>query len=130
MTVREVLGKERYAIVQSDILQALKGVARSYDWQPFPNIWHMVSYLPTIESNGETSGYYVLISDITDRKLAELELYQLTHFDALTGLPYATQFNNRLNEEIELSILSNQTFPLVQINIEKLGEFNGTNFMN
>lgn len=124
MTAREVLGEERYDIVQSDILQVLKGVARSYDWQPFPNIWHMVNYLPTIEPNGETSGYYVLISDITDRKLAELELYQLTHFDALTGLPNATQFNNRLNEEIEFSNQSNQTFPLVQINIEKLGEIN------
>ena len=124
MTTREVLGEERYAIVQPDINKALKGVACNYDWQPFPNVWHMVSYLPTIEPTGETSGYYVLISDITDRKLSELELYKLTHFDGLTGLPNSTQFTDSLYEAIELGNSTNQGFSLVQINIEKLSEIN------
>ncbi|HEY3299951.1 MAG TPA: EAL domain-containing protein [Methylophilaceae bacterium] len=124
MTTREVLGEERYAIVQPDIIKALKGIACSYDWQPFTNVWHMVSYLPTIEPTGETSGYYVLISDITDRKLSELELYKLTHYDGLTGLPNSTQFTDSLHEAIEIGNTSNQGFSLIQINIEKLSEIN------
>lgn len=124
LTVREVLGDHRYAIVAPYIAQALLGKSRSYDWQPFPSIWQMVNYVPTTDAHGKTAGYYVLISDITDRKLAELEHYELTHFDALTGLPNETQFTDFLNEAIASGTRLNKPFPLVQINIEKLSEIN------
>jgi diguanylate cyclase (GGDEF)-like protein/PAS domain S-box-containing protein len=124
LTVSEVLDNDRYAIAGPMIAQALTGKSKSYDWQPFPNVWQMVNYVPTTDIEGKVSGYYVLISDITERKLAELELYKLTHFDDLTGLSNETQFTSSLNEVIESGKRLNNSFALVQINIEKLGEIN------
>lgn len=124
LSVREVLGQERYQKAAQYIGQALSGQSISYDWEPFPNVWQMVNYVPTTNINGMIGGYYVLIADITDRKLAELAFYKLTHFDALTGLPNETQFTDFLMEAIESGKRLHQTFPLVQINIEKLSEIN------
>jgi diguanylate cyclase (GGDEF)-like protein/PAS domain S-box-containing protein len=124
LTVSEVLDNDRYAIAGPMIAQALTGKSKSYDWQPFPNVWQMVNYVPTTDIEGKVSGYYVLISDITERKLAELELYKLTHFDDLTGLSNETQFTSSLNEVIESGKRLNNSFALVQINIEKLSEIN------
>jgi diguanylate cyclase (GGDEF)-like protein/PAS domain S-box-containing protein len=124
LTVREVLGSDRYAIAAPNIAQALLGKSINYDWKPFPNVWQMVNYVPTSDFHGETNGFYVLISDITDRKLAELEVQKITYFDALTGLPNEAQFTQLLIEAIESALHLNQSFSLLQINIEKLSEIN------
>lgn len=124
LTVREVLGHERYSISAPYIAQVLLGQPTHYDWQPFLNIWQMVNHVPTVDMDGKITGYYVMISDITDRKLAELNLYNLTHFDALTGLSNETQFTDLLNDAIESGLRLNQSFALVQINIDELSEIN------
>jgi len=124
LSVKEALGDERYQKAAPHIAQALLGKSIHYDWEPFPNVWQMVNYVPTTNMDGVIGGYYVLIADITDRKLAELAFYKLTHFDALTGLPNETQFTDLLIEAIESGKRTNQSFPLVQINIEKLSEIN------
>ncbi|HJW02935.1 MAG TPA: PAS domain-containing protein, partial [Azospira sp.] len=45
-TVREILGEERYAIAAPLIARVLQGEAQSYDWQPFPGVWQVISYAP------------------------------------------------------------------------------------
>lgn len=124
LSVSEVLGHERYQKAVPYINQVLTGKAVSYDWEPFPHVWQMVNYVPTTNADGATDGYYVLIADITDRKLSELAFYELTHFDALTGLPNETQFTDLLTAAIANGSRHKQPFPLVQINIEKLSEIN------
>jgi diguanylate cyclase (GGDEF)-like protein/PAS domain S-box-containing protein len=124
LTVRKVLGNERYAIAESYINQVLTGLSISYDWQPFPNVWQMVNYVPTKNTKGAITGYYVLISDISDRKLAESELNRLTHFDPLTGLANETQFTHFLYEAIQSGKFSDEPFAFLQINVEKLSEIN------
>lgn len=124
LSVKHVLGQRRYKKVLPYIEQVLAGQAVSYDWEPFPHVWQMVNYVPTTAIDGMTRGYYVLIADITDRKLAELAFYKVTHFDALTGLPNEAQFTELLIAAIEHSRKNTQSFALVQINIEKLSEIN------
>lgn len=70
-TVREILGAERYAIAAPLITKALQGEPQSYDWQPFPAVWQQVNYVPQCGDQERVVGYYVLISDITERKLTE-----------------------------------------------------------
>jgi diguanylate cyclase (GGDEF)-like protein/PAS domain S-box-containing protein len=123
LSVSEVLGSERYAFATTYIDQALSGIPISYDWQPFPNVWQMVNYVPTV-THGKIDGYYVLISDITERKTTEIELYKMTHFDLLTNLPNALHFTQLLNDAIASSILAKQSFSLLQIDIEKLSVIN------
>ncbi len=124
LSVKQVLGARRYKKVAAYIRQVLSGQSISYDWEPFPDVWQMVNYVPTMDSEGAICGYYVLIADITDRKLAELAFYKLTHFDALTGLPNEAQFTDLLTASIESGKQLAQSFALVQINIEKLSEIN------
>lgn len=76
-TVHEILGADRYAIASPLIAKALHGEPQGYDWQPFPDIWQQVNYMPMRDDQDRVSGYYVLITDITQRKLAEQEISRL-----------------------------------------------------
>ena len=86
LTVLEVLGKSRFEKVENYIKGALSGNSVIYDWQPFPDIWQSVNYVPTLDKMGIVTGYYVLITDVTDRKLSEIKTYNITHYDGLTDL--------------------------------------------
>jgi len=70
-TVREILGEERYAMAAPLIARVLQGEPQSYDWQPFPDLWQLINYVPQRDGEGRVIGYYVLGSDITERKRAE-----------------------------------------------------------
>lgn len=76
-TVREILGPDRYAIAAPLIHQVLQGEAQSYDWQPFPGIWQVINYLPKHDPVAGVVGYYVLGTDITERKNAEEKIKAL-----------------------------------------------------
>lgn len=76
-TVRDVLGEDRYAIAAPLIAQALQGQSLSYDWQPFPGVWQVIHYAPKRDAEGQVAGYYVLGTDITERKHAEAKIQSL-----------------------------------------------------
>lgn len=70
-TVREVLGEARYAVAAPMIAKVLEGEPQNYDWQPFPDVWQAISYVPQRDVAGAVVGYYVLGADITERKRSE-----------------------------------------------------------
>nr|WP_315234694.1 PAS domain-containing protein [uncultured Albidiferax sp.] len=76
-TVREILGPERYAVVSPMVTEVLKGQPQGYDWQPFPGVWQVIRYMPKRDTYGQVEGYYVLGSDITERKQAEEKIQAL-----------------------------------------------------
>lgn len=76
-TVHEVLGDERYAIAAPLIDKVLRGEAQHYDWQPFPGVWQVINYLPRRDASDAVVGYYVLGTDITERKHAEEKIHSL-----------------------------------------------------
>lgn len=76
-TVSDILGPERYAIASPLIAKVLQGDPQSYDWQPFPGVWQVISYLPKRDDQHRVTGYYVLGSDITERKHAEEKITAL-----------------------------------------------------
>lgn len=73
-TVREVLGEGRYAIAGPLIERALQGVPTTYDWEPFPGVWQVIQYAPKCSASGHVEGYYVLGTDITERRKMEAAL--------------------------------------------------------
>ncbi len=77
LSVREVLGEARYAVVAPLIERVLQGEPQDYDWEPFPGEWQFISYLPRFDERGQVTGYYVLGADITGRKRAEARIRQL-----------------------------------------------------
>ena len=81
-TVREMVGEDRYPTIAPLIASALGGEQLSHDWQPSPDAWQVVSYVPRFNERNAVIGCYVLGSDITDRKLAEQKIQLLN--DKLT----------------------------------------------
>lgn len=76
-TVREILGEDRYAIACPLIDKVLAGVPQSYDWQPFAGVWQTIQYVPRFHADGGVAGYYVLGTDITERKHFEERIQTL-----------------------------------------------------
>ena len=76
-SVQEILGDARYAIAAPLIKDVLAGHARTYDWEPFPGVWQSIHYLPKRDATERVVGYYVLGSDITERKNAEHRIHAL-----------------------------------------------------
>ena len=76
-TVREILGEERYAIAAPMIAAALHGQRQNYDWHPFAGIWQAIEYTPRHSADGTVLGYYVLGTDITERKRTEDRIQHL-----------------------------------------------------
>src|SRR6185312_10839054 len=50
------------------------------------------------DENGQPIYFDGVISDISDRKRAEAQVYQLAHYDALTGLPNRALLRDRLGQ--------------------------------
>jgi diguanylate cyclase (GGDEF)-like protein/PAS domain S-box-containing protein len=69
--VQEILSAECYLIAAPLIEKVLQGEAQSYDWQPSPDHWQVIHYLPRFDTDGQVIGYYVLGTEITERKHAE-----------------------------------------------------------
>ena len=55
------------------------------------------------DKNGRIRHFDGAIYDITERKLAEQEVFRLAHFDALTGLPNRIMLNDHLATNISLA---------------------------
>lgn len=76
-SVREILGDARYAIAAPLIGQVLRGEPLTYDWEPFPGVWQVISYVPQRDTDERVAGYYVMGTDITERKRAEARIHAL-----------------------------------------------------
>ncbi|MDH5425771.1 MAG: EAL domain-containing protein [Gammaproteobacteria bacterium] len=49
---------------------------------------------------GEVTNYFSMSKDITEEKKWEKQLYEMAHYDSLTGLPNRTLFQDRITQEI------------------------------
>ena len=80
-TLVEVLGEAGYAKVKDHVARALRGERLTYEGEvPYRGVGlrHIeAQYVPDITPSGAVLGYYVLVSDISDRKRAEAELARL-----------------------------------------------------
>lgn len=77
LTVREVVGEERYTFASEGLTRALQGEPQSYDWQPFPGVWQQSTYIPRRDAGSKIAGCYLLGLDITERKQAEERIQNL-----------------------------------------------------
>lgn len=76
-SVRQILGEERYVVANDLISKVLAGEPQTYDWQPFPGVWQTIQYVPKHQADGTVAGYYVLGTDITERKHYEERIQTL-----------------------------------------------------
>ncbi|MEO7105366.1 MAG: PAS domain-containing protein, partial [Rhodoferax sp.] len=75
--VQDILGESRFTVAAPLISQVLAGHAQHYDWEPFPGVWQAINYIPKWDGNAHVVGYYVMGSDITQRKNSEQRIQAL-----------------------------------------------------
>jgi diguanylate cyclase (GGDEF)-like protein/PAS domain S-box-containing protein len=75
--VRDILGEDIYASIESYLLAALRGEAQHFEQEVMVrgNPSHLlIDYIPNVAENGVVRGLYVLALDISQRKQVELTL--------------------------------------------------------
>ncbi len=75
-------------------------------------------------SNRQLDSFVIIVTDISAQKLAETELHLLANYDALTGLPNSTLFNDRVNHAIEQAAYHHTKVALLNVNIKRFKSFN------
>ena len=100
-TLTEVLGEAGYARVKDHVARALGGERLTFEGEvPYrgAGLRHIeAQYVPDIAAGGVVLGYYVLVSDISDRKRAEAEVARLLERERRRAL--MLDLARRLREE-------------------------------
>lgn len=103
-TILEVFGPERYAVLEKKIAQALKGESIVFESEITEKDGTIVclryQLSPDISDDGAVAGFYALVSDVTDMKIIQHQLMQLSRTDSLTGLPNRTALYERLADAL------------------------------
>jgi PAS domain S-box-containing protein len=80
-TLLEVLGAEAYDRLRRHVARALAGEAVTFEgevsYRAAGERFIEAQYVPDIARNGEIPGYYVLVTDITERRAAAAELERM-----------------------------------------------------
>lgn len=107
-TMAEILGEEAYETLRSNVDAALSGQPVTYEaWVPYATGTRFVhaTYVPHRDKAGEIRGFFVLVSDITDRKRVE-EALQSSQ-EALRTAKEAVEAASRAKDHF-LAILSHE----------------------
>lgn len=65
--------------------------------------WLMTTIVPYMDSDNKPTQYIAMRTDITERKLAEAQIYNLAFYDPLTSLPNRRLLNDRLGQALAAS---------------------------
>jgi diguanylate cyclase (GGDEF)-like protein/PAS domain S-box-containing protein len=102
-TLREVLGEEEYEATHGAIERALAGEAvvfeRTSDAGATRRHLHM-SYLPLRLADGTLDGFIGVAQDITEHKVEQARLLELTRLDPLTGALNRAGFDHALDDRV------------------------------
>ena len=86
---------------------------------------HVLVKISAVADNEQRlNSYVIILTDINAQKSAENELHLLANYDALTGLPNRTLFNDRVEHALEQAKLHGCKVALLHINIKRFKYFN------
>ncbi len=91
------------------------------DGEPFL-AWLTISLVRDLD--GQVRNYYGIFHDITQRKQAEARISQLTHYDALTGLPNRALLRERIESGLLQARRDPQTLALMFIDVDRFKYIN------
>ena len=128
-TMRELLGDKPYSVAEPYIEKALAGQEVTFETEfarGGATRYFRVHYVPHFGPQKQVLGFYSLVNDMTERKLAEQELILLARYDALTGLPNRNTFNERVTQAIARAARSRKPLALMYLDIDRFKSINDT----
>jgi diguanylate cyclase (GGDEF)-like protein/PAS domain S-box-containing protein len=79
---------------------------------------------PIFDANDAHMGYLKIMRDMTERKVAETEMFRLAHFDPLTGLANRNYFQARLEEMIAVATRHKQLLIVHLLDLDGFKQIN------
>ena len=124
--VDEVFGAERYARLRPHIEQVLAS-REQLSFEDFgPTRQVSGSYVPDINDDGEVTGLFSLITDITELKAVQRQLSELARRDELTGLLNRRSFDEALAQALARARRSRAGLGLMSIDVDRFKAINDT----
>ncbi|MDB6002356.1 MAG: diguanylate cyclase [Rhizobacter sp.] len=127
ISLREQYGDVAYAGFAHHINTALSGERVVYEREletPTGAMHVQSTVVPQIGPNGQVQGLYVLMHDITQRKLNEERLRHMAEFDLLTGLPNRGLFTDRLQQAMARAGRTHKPMALLFIDVDHFKHIN------
>ncbi len=133
--VWDVIGCETYASVKGYIDRVLQGEPQSFEFG-ITYLNGQYAYLntcltPAFNTSNQIVGYYLFVSDITERRHLEqslqatnAELEQLAILDSLTQVANRRKFDEYLEQEWRRSVRSQQSLSLIMFDIDFFKHYN------
>ena len=127
-SIQEMIGDENYKQLKPYINLVLSGETVTFEQES------TVSYVPRFTlttftpgfKGTKVDGFYVMVSDISSRKLYEEHITHLAHHDTLTGLANRALFHQRLNQIMMRSQRNYTMIALLYMDIDKFKSINDT----
>ena len=128
-TILEVRGERLYAEVKPRVEAALRGEPVSFERTVELDgklHYYQSNYVPDRDADDAVQGFYALIFDITDLKLAEAELERLARTDSLTGVANRRYFEERFANALVRSHRHGTALSLLCLDIDRFKPINDT----
>ncbi len=126
--LREIIGEDAYAAVESRFVQVLQGRPVSYQRTlklANGESCHIeIKLLPHFDEHGTVLGCFAVTTDITEHKLTQEHIQRVAHHDNLTGLPNRLLFNDRLGQALSLAKRDSRQFALLYLDLDKFKPVN------
>lgn len=88
--------------------------------------WESVSISPILDADGNIRKYVAVKQEITEKKQLEEILHQKANFDALTGLPNRTLFEDRLLLALKKVARNTNNLAFIMLDLDHFKEVNDT----
>lgn len=127
MTMRELLGEERYLRARPYLQQALAGSVVGFEGEyAFPHHhWMETTYRPEWSEDGkQVVGVHIHVLDITQRKLETQRLSHLSRTDHLTQLQNRSAFETHLRDAMALSRNEDRLMALLYLDMDRFKAVN------
>ncbi|WP_061955703.1 sensor domain-containing diguanylate cyclase [Cupriavidus pauculus] len=127
MSMRELLGEERYQRARPHLQQALAGSVVTFEGEfLFPHHhWMETSYRPEWSEDGkQVVGVHIHVQDITQRKLETLRLSRMSRTDHLTQLENRSAFEAHLQGAMADSRNQNHLMALLFLDMDRFKAVN------
>ncbi len=127
-SIQEMIGEENYKQLKPYINSVLSGETVTFEQESM--VSHVPRFTLTTFTPGfrgtKVDGFYVMVSDISNRKLYEEHITHLAHHDNLTGLANRALFHQKLNQAILRSQRNYHMIALLYMDIDHFKSINDT----